>query len=60
MDKLVILDYSNAKVHIYNTDFNLTEVDESYIESLGFNSNDCSWMVGDLDVQLHKGVLSDV
>lgn len=60
MDKLVILDYSNAKVHIYNTDFNLTEVDESYIESLGFNSNDCSWMVGDLDVQLHKGVLIDV
>ena len=60
MDKLVILDYSNAKVHIYNTDFNLTEVDENYIESLGFNSNDCSWMVGDLDVQLHKGVLIDV
>lgn len=60
MDKLVILDYGKAKVHIYNTDFNLTEIDENYIESLGFNSNDCSWMVGDLDVQLHKGVLSDV
>lgn len=46
MEKLVILDYSTGEVDVYDIDSDV-EVNEYLIESLGHNSNDCYWMVGE-------------
>ena len=57
MEDLVILDYSNSTVHFYKVD-NDANIDENYIEKLGFNPNECSWMFAeDIGIIKHKGVL---
>ena len=54
MEELVILYYSTSEVHFYRID-NDTEVDESYIDSLGHNPNACSWMVSEfINIIKHK------
>ena len=57
MEDLVILDYSNSTVHFYKVDNN-ANIDENYIEKLGFNPDGCSWMFAeDIEVIKHKGIL---
>ena len=57
MEDLVILDYSNSTVHFYKVD-NDANIDENYIEKLGFNTNECSWMFAeDIEVFKHKGII---
>ena len=57
MEDLVILDYNNSTVHFYKVD-NDANIDENYIEKLGFNTNECSWMFAeDIGIIKHKGVL---
>ena len=57
MEELVILDYSNSSVHFYKVDNN-TNINDDYIENLGFNTNECSWMYAeDIDVFKHKGII---
>ena len=57
MEELVILDYSNSSVHFYKADNN-TNINDDYIENLGFNTYECSWMLAkDIDIIKHKGIL---
>ena len=57
MEELVILDYSNSSVHFYKVDNN-TNINDDYIEKLGFNPDDCSWICAeDVEVIKHKGIL---
>ena len=57
MEDLVILDYNNSTLHFYKVD-NDANIDENYIEKLGFNTNECSWMYAeDIDVFKHKGII---
>ena len=57
MEDLVILDYNNSTVHFYKVD-NDANIDENYIEKLGFNPDECSWMFAeDIEVIKHKGIL---
>jgi len=57
MEKLVILDYVIPSVHIYDVDPE-ADVDEEYIENLGFNTNSCNWMFGEeMEIIYHKEVL---
>ena len=57
MEDLVILDYSTASVHFYKVD-NDADIDYDYIEKLGFNPDECSWMFAeDIEVIKHKGIL---
>ena len=57
MEKLIILDYVVPTVHIYDVALDV-EIDESYIEDLGINTNCASWMLGeDIEIIHHKGVL---
>ena len=57
MEDLVILDYSTASVHFYKVD-NDADVDYDYIEKLGFNPDECSWMFAeDIEIIKHKGIL---
>ena len=57
MEDLVILDYNNSTVHFYKVD-NDANIDENYIEKLGFDTNECSWMFAeDIGIIKHKGVL---
>ena len=57
MEDLVILDYSNSTVHFYKVD-NDADINDDYIEKLGFNTNECSWMFAeDIGIIKHKGVL---
>lgn len=56
-EDLVILDYNTSAVHFYKVDVD-TDITEEYIENLGFNTNEVSWMVSEfIDVFKHKGVL---
>ena len=57
MERLVILDYIIPTVHIYDIDSDV-EVDEGYINDLGFNSSCCNWIVGNkMEIIYHKEVL---
>ena len=57
MENLVILDYSTASIHFYKVD-NDANLDYDYIEKLGFNPDECSWMFAeDIEVIKHKGIL---
>lgn len=52
MKKLIILDYSSGEVHIYFVNNELT-IDEEYIENLGFHTDECEWMFGNLSIEIH-------
>ena len=57
MENLIILDYSNASVHLYNVGPE-ANIDEEYISSLGFHTSNCAWMFGQgIKVTRHKGTL---
>ena len=57
MEDLVILDYSTASVHFYKVDNN-ADLDYNYIDKLGFNPDECSWMFAeDIEVIKHKSIL---
>ena len=57
MEDLVILDFNNATVHFYKVDKD-TNINDDYIEKLGFDTNECSWMFAeDIDVFKHKGII---
>ena len=57
MEDLVILDFNNATIHFYKVDKD-TNINDDYIEKLGFNTNECSWMFAeDIEVIKHKGIL---
>ena len=57
MEDLVILDFNNATVHFYKVDKD-TNINDDYIEKLGFNTNECSWMFAeDIEVIKHKGII---
>ena len=57
MEDLVILDYSTASVHFYKVDNN-ADLDYNYIDKLGFNPDECSWMFAeDIEVIKHKNIL---
>ena len=57
MEDLIILDFNNATVHFYKVDKD-TNINDDYIEKLGFNTNECSWMFAeDIDIIKHKGIL---
>ena len=57
MEKLIILDYSDTSVHIFDIDSE-AKVDESYIEDMGFHCSNCQWMfASDLSLHFHEEVL---
>ena len=57
MEDLVILDFNNVTVHFYKVDKD-TNINDDYIEKLGFNPDECSWMYAeDIDIFKHKGIL---
>jgi hypothetical protein len=56
MEKLIVLDYSTSKVHVYNVERN-EPIDESYVQNLGYDSSNCNWMAGEIEVIQHKGIL---
>lgn len=57
MRKLVILDYCNSTLNIYDVDSKVF-IDESYITKLGYTISNCEWMCGiGLEINYHKEVL---
>ena len=57
MEDLVILNYGTSSVHFYKVD-NDADINYDYIEKLGFNPDDCSWICAeDIDICKHKGIL---
>ena len=57
MQKLVILDYSDSSVHIFDVEDDVT-VDEKTVEGMGFHASNCSWILGNLEITYHKDVLT--
>lgn len=57
MEQLVILDYTTSTVDIYDIDSE-ANINESYIESLGYDTGCCSWMFGEnIEITKHRGML---
>lgn len=57
MEKLIILDYSNQSVHIYDM-LPETIVDAAFISKLGFSPSNCHWMYGKyVEITFHKELL---
>ena len=57
MEELVIIDYNKLAAHFYKVDCD-ANIDENYIEKLGFNPDECSWMFAEnIEVFKHKGIL---
>ena len=56
MEKLVVLDYSTCTLHVYNIETEESVSDE-YIVNLGYNPDACYWMIGDVEILYHKGIL---
>jgi hypothetical protein len=56
MEKLVVLDYSTCTVHVHNIEREDPITDE-YLDDLGYDSSECYWMEGDIEIIHHKGVL---
>ena len=57
LKKLIILDYSTAKVHKYLVDSSVENIDEEYIGKLGYNLDNIVWMFGDSKITIHNEVL---
>lgn len=53
MIQLIILDYSDCSVHIYNISEDI-EVSESLIQNLGFKTSECEWMFGTLKITFNN------
>jgi hypothetical protein len=56
MEKLVVLDFTTNTVHVHpleREDF----IDDEYIENIGYDSSNCHWMAGEIEVIQHKGIL---
>lgn len=54
MEQLVILDYTNATVDIYDIDPEV-DITDDYIDSLGHNPNNCFWMIGEnIEIIRHR------
>lgn len=58
MEQLIIVDISYpVDVHIYNVDKD-ADINEEYIESLGYDTRYCQWAFGEnIDVHFHKEIL---
>ncbi len=50
---LIILDYSDCSVHYHTIDDN-TEVNDFFIDGLGYRAKDCYYMCGDSITYLHN------
>ena len=57
MEKLIILDSTDASIHIYDIDLSYEPDMDKLLDSLGHNANDCQWMFTQGDVTFHKEVL---
>jgi len=56
MKTLAVMDYSSAEIHLYKFP-NSADIDDSTVESLGHNTNECYWMAGkDIEVVNHLGI----
>lgn len=57
MEDLVILDYNSSKVHFFKCSPD-AKIDDEYIQYLGFNLDECYWMLGKkINIVKHKGTL---
>ena len=56
MQKLVILDYTNCEVHVYDVDDNV-EIDYSLVADLGYNLSMCHYMAGVSSIIQHEEII---
>ena len=56
MEKLIILDFSNSSVFVYDVASG-TDINEEYVENLGYNIDNISWMVGNMSIHFCNRVL---
>lgn len=57
MSKLIIFDYTNDSIHIFDIVSDV-EIDDCYVQELGFSVSNCDWKVSDhLEIILHHTTL---
>ena len=57
MEKLIVLDYEDGSVHVYDVQPG-TVIDDEYIDNLGFHLSGCYYMHDTgISIHFHKRVL---
>lgn len=57
MNDLIIVDFNTSSIHFYKVDYD-ADIDEDYLEKLGFHTNECFWIFAeDMEIIKHKGIL---
>lgn len=57
MEDLLIINYSTSTIHLYKVS-NDTKIDDSYIEELGFNLDECYYMCCEhININIHNEIL---
>lgn len=54
MNKLIILNYVDSTVHIYDCTGNEFSDSQELVESLGYDSINCEWMLGEMEIIHHR------
>ena len=57
MNDLIIVDCNTSSTHFYKVDYD-ADIDEDYLEKLGFHVNECFWLFAEnIEVIKHKDIL---
>ena len=57
MTKLIIFDYANSRVDIYDVDYD-ADIDDDYLDKLGYDESNIMWMVGEnIEMTYHNNIL---
>lgn len=57
MKKLIVLDYAENEVDIYDVEQNIN-IDYNFVAALGYKMDSCSWMCGDnTRITFHGGAI---
>lgn len=61
MEQLVVLDFIDVSVHIYNIASDYEPADmEDFISELGHHPSNCSWMFGQgVSIEFHKETIGN-
>lgn len=57
MNKLIILDFASGDVDIYPTEYSIDPDIEDTLTELGYNAENCNYMLSDGNITFHKEVL---
>lgn len=57
MNDLITVYFNTPSIHFYKVDYD-ADIDEDYLEKLGFHANECFWLFAEnIEIIKHKDIL---